>query len=37
MLAFMSFPSQHRTKLHCANLIERLNEEINGGPRVLAQ
>ena len=28
VLAYMSFPSQHRTKLHSTNPIERLNKEV---------
>ena len=28
VLAFMSFPAQHRTKLHSTNPIERLNKEV---------
>ena len=28
MLAYMSFPAQHRAKLHSTNPIERLNGEI---------
>jgi transposase-like protein len=28
VLAYMSFPAQHRTKLHSTNPIERLNGEI---------
>lgn len=28
MLAYMTFPQQHRAKLHSANPIERLNGEI---------
>jgi transposase-like protein len=28
MLAYMTFPAQHRTKLHSTNPIERLNGEI---------
>jgi transposase-like protein len=28
VLAYMTFPQQHRTKLHSANPIERLNGEI---------
>ena len=28
MLAYMSFPPQHRTKLHSTNPLERLNGEI---------
>ena len=28
VLAYMTFPSQHRTKLHSTNPIERLNGEI---------
>ena len=28
MLAYMSFPAQHRTKLHSTNPLERLNKEI---------
>ena len=28
VLAYMTFPQQHRTKLHSTNLIERLNGEI---------
>lgn len=28
MLAYMSFPRQHRTKLHSTNPIERLNKEV---------
>ena len=28
MLAYMTFPPQHRTKLHSTNPIERLNGEI---------
>ena len=28
VLAFMSFPSQHRTKLHSTNPLERLNKEV---------
>lgn len=30
VLAFMSFPATHRTKLHSTNPIERLNGEIKG-------
>ncbi|MDB5683486.1 MAG: transposase [Sphingomonas bacterium] len=29
VLAYMSFPPQHRTKLHSTNPLERLNGEIN--------
>ena len=28
MLAYMTFPGQHRTKLHSTNALERLNKEI---------
>jgi putative transposase len=28
VLAYMSFPRQHRTKLHSTNSIERLNKEV---------
>ena len=28
VLAYMAFPSQHRTKLHSTNPLERLNKEI---------
>jgi transposase-like protein len=28
VLAYMSFPAQHRTKLHSTNPLERLNGEI---------
>ena len=28
VLAYMTFPKEHRTKLHSTNLIERLNGEI---------
>jgi transposase-like protein len=28
VLAYMAFPRQHRTKLHCTNPIERLNKEV---------
>ena len=28
VLAYMTFPQQHRTKLHSTNPIERLNDEI---------
>ena len=28
VLAYMSFPRQHRTKLHSTNPIERLNKEV---------
>ena len=28
VLAYMSFPAQHRTKLHSTNPLERLNKEI---------
>ena len=28
VLAYMSFPCQHRTKLHSTNPIERLNKEV---------
>ncbi len=28
VLAYMSFPHQHRTKLHSTNPIERLNKEV---------
>ena len=28
VLAYMSFPAQHRAKLHCTNPLERLNGEI---------
>jgi putative transposase len=28
VLAYMTFPSQHRTKLHSKNLLERLNKEV---------
>ena len=28
MLAYMSFPKEHRAKLHCINPIERINGEI---------
>jgi transposase-like protein len=28
ILAFMAFPAQHRTKLHSANTLERLNKEV---------
>jgi putative transposase len=32
VLAYMTFPAQHRTKLHSTNPIERLNGEIKRGP-----
>jgi transposase-like protein len=28
VLAYMSFPAQHRTKLHSTNPLERLNKEV---------
>jgi putative transposase len=28
VLAYMTFPSQHRTKLHSTNPLERLNKEV---------
>src|SRR3712207_8118706 len=28
VLAYMAFPAQHRTKLHSANTLERLNKEV---------
>ena len=28
VLAYMSFPNQHRTKLHITNPLERLNKEL---------
>ena len=28
VLAYMSFPAQHRAKLHSTNPIERLNKEV---------
>ena len=28
VLAYMTFPAQHRTKLHCTNPLERLNKEV---------
>ncbi len=28
VLAYMTFPAQHRTKLHSTNPIERLNKEV---------
>src|SRR5512147_1202497 len=28
VLAYTTFPSQHRTKLHSTNLLERLNKEV---------
>ena len=28
MLAYMTFPAQHRTKLHSTNPLERLNKEV---------
>jgi transposase-like protein len=28
VLAFMAFPTQHRTKLHSTNPLERLNKEV---------
>jgi transposase-like protein len=28
VLAYMAFPSQHRTKLHSTNPLERLNKEV---------
>ena len=35
MLAFMSFPTSHRTKLHSTNPIERLNGEIKRRTEVI--
>ena len=32
MLAFMSFPKDHRPKIHSLNPLERLNGEISGVP-----
>ena len=32
VLAYMSFPRQHRTKLHSTNPIERLNKEVDLAP-----
>jgi putative transposase len=28
VLAYMAFPAQHRTKLHCTNPLERLNKDV---------
>jgi transposase-like protein len=36
VLAYITFPPQHRTKLDSANPIERLNGEISGEPKWLA-
>ncbi len=30
MLAYMTFPAQHRVKIHSTNPIERLNKEVKG-------
>ena len=35
VLAFMSFPKEHRAKLHSTNPIERLNGEIKRRPEVV--
>ena len=35
VLAYMAFPSQHRTKLHSTNPLERLNKEIKRRADVL--
>jgi transposase-like protein len=35
VLAFMSFPTSHRTKLHSTNPIERLNGEIKRRTEVI--
>ena len=35
VLAYMTFPSQHRTKLHSTNPIERLNGEIKRRTRYM--
>jgi putative transposase len=32
VLAYMTFPGQHRTKLHSTNPLERLNRRSSGGP-----
>jgi putative transposase len=32
VLAYMTFPGQHRTKLHSTNPLERLNKEVSAGP-----
>jgi transposase-like protein len=32
VLASMTFPAQHRTKLHSTNPLERLNKEVKRGP-----
>lgn len=42
VLAYMTFPRQHRTKLHSTNPIERLNKEVKRradvvGPRALSR
>lgn len=36
VLAYMSFPPQHRTKLHSTNPLERLNGEIKRRTEVMA-
>jgi transposase-like protein len=33
VLAYMTFPQQHRAKLHSTNPLERLNGEISAAPR----
>ena len=35
MLAYMTFPAQHRTKLHSTNSLKRLNGEIKRRPEVV--
>ena len=35
VLAYMSFPRQHRTKLHSTNPIERLNKEVKRRTNVI--
>jgi putative transposase len=35
VLAYMSFPAQHRTKLHSTNPLERLNKEVKRRADVL--
>jgi putative transposase len=32
VLSCMSFPEQHRSKLHSTNPLERLNKEVSGAP-----
>ena len=32
VLAYMTFPSQHRVKLHSTNPLERLNKEVGVAP-----